>query len=59
MKRACHSLFVTLLVSLILPAAAMAQVIIGPGPGGNPEVQLIEPVARARCRFSTRRFSAA
>ena len=43
MKRACHFLFVTLLVSLILPAAAMAQVIIGPGPGGNPEVQLIEP----------------
>ena len=42
MKRACH-LFITLLVCLILPSAAMAQVIIGPGPGGDPEVHLIEP----------------
>jgi hypothetical protein len=43
MKRVFHSLFVSLLVYLILPAAAMAQVIIGPGPGGNPDVHLIEP----------------
>ena len=43
MPRCCHFLFVNLLVYLILPAAAMAQVIIGPGLGGDPEVQLIEP----------------
>ena len=43
MPRVCHFLFVNLLVYLILPAAAMAQVIIGPGAGGDPEVLLIEP----------------
>src|SRR5688572_33075108 len=43
MQRLCRLLFVNLLVYLILPAAAMAQIVVGPGPGGPPDVQLIEP----------------
>ena len=38
----CH-LFITLVVYLILPAAAMAQVVIGPGPAAPPRSQYIEP----------------
>ena len=43
MKRVVHSFFVGLLVSLIFPAAAMAQYVIGPGPGGTAPIQFIEP----------------
>ena len=41
--RVCRGFLLTLLASLFLPVAATAQVIIGPGVGGAPEVQLIEP----------------
>ena len=42
MQRVCH-LSITLVVYLLLPAAAMAQVVIGPGPGGTAPIQYIEP----------------
>lgn len=43
MQRLCRSLFIALLGYLILPPAAMAQVVIGPGPGGTAPIQFIEP----------------
>ena len=43
MQRVCCHLSITLVVYLLLPAAAMAQVVIGPGPGGDPQVVLIDP----------------
>ena len=42
MQRVGH-LAITLVVYLLLPAAAMAQVVIGPGPGGTAPIQYIEP----------------
>ena len=42
MQRLCQSLLVSLLAYLIFPAAAMAQIIVGPGPGGAPEVHVID-----------------
>ena len=41
--RFCRGFLVTLLVGLGIPIAASAQVIIGPGPGGTPQVRVIEP----------------
>ena len=43
MQRVCCHLSITLVVYLLLPAAAMAQVVIGPGPGGTAPIQYIEP----------------
>ncbi len=41
--RVCRGFLVTLLAGLVLSVSATAQVIIGAGPGGSPEVHLIEP----------------
>ena len=38
----CRSLLASLVVSLLLPSAAMAQMVTGSGPGDPPEVHLIE-----------------
>ena len=43
MHRASQFLLVNLLVSLILPVSAMAQVVIGPGSGGTAPIEYIEP----------------
>jgi large repetitive protein len=38
----CRSLFASLVVSLLLPSASLAQMVTGSGPGDPPEVHLIE-----------------
>ena len=38
----CRSLLASLVVSLLLPSASMAQMVTGSGPGGPPEAHLIE-----------------
>ena len=59
MQRVCRHLSITLVVYLILPAAAMAQVVIGPGPGGAPQVHVIEPSGHAHDSDAFRHFSGA